>query len=1680
LQNIAKHCKTLQNIAKLILLLIFVMPVFSYSQPNNIQPPDFWATYNGWQDFFIANPDMAQGDESLYKAIEHWADFMKGRVGTAADPGSFEPIEDALMNLFDENTPICNNSVENASPWEFIGPKNVTNYQYIGIVNSVFVDQIHDSSLNTIYAGTNASGLWKTTNANASIPEWTCLTDNTRLPVLGVLGIAVSPVDADVIYIATSLNIIGVGGYGGNYGIGLLKTTDGGSHWNLTGLQFMPDNRINSSMVMLEPGNEDKVYCISNGTLYRSEDAGTSFEDLFIYPNTSVTGSEQRYLSDFEIKPGDVNTLYLAGYDNQPLNGDEATFYISHDAGDNWDDVTPSFNLPSGEKIRHIEIGVTPIQPNKIVLTCTTRIQGIVADHKYLLISTDGGISWTNNITSAEFETEKSQIAISPTDHLRIYTGGTWSSISGDGGSNFTGFGNFHADKRSFYILTDVTNHDALYVGHDGGISVYRFNTSISDYETINLNGTGLGITQFFGFDVSKDNNLVIGGTQDNHFYRLNNSVWSFTSGGDAYECLIDDNTPGLVYGETWGSTNSYLLKYSTNSGVSFNTTGINSLPLNKEIDTDRGEGVYIGTNNSIFKRQPGTLALWDEIGDYQGTVKTIAVSKSNSKVIFVANESPVNEGGKMWKTENADDLSNANWLDITPGLENAVVKGGISDIAVNPFYENQVWVCQGRFYENNRVHYSDDGGATWINVSAGLPPFPVDCLIFQEGTKGALYAGTDVGVFYNPDATDPASKWLCFNEGFPVCAVTDLEINYCENKIYAATYGRGIWMADLVPSQPLHITENTTWESNTTHYIDDLVIDPGVSLTIKGNVFISEMKTITVEKTARLYVDGGVLSNDCGKLWQGIEIIGDPNEDQYLHNGEYLQGYVYFSNGAVMEHSRQGFMTSGHYYDTNGNYVADYTTTGGIVKADNSTFRNNHRTAEILAYEYQNSNGDYLSNVCYFSQCTFFMDDDYRSTEPNDWHFPCFVSLYKVRGVRFLACSFQDTRANSPYEISGGHGIWSLDASFLVLPVCDPNTYPCENYLRSTFAGLNHGIDAGNWSGVYPYIVDRADFDGNAYGVYSTGVNNPLITRSDFNVGDKGVLKPMGIYLNTGTGYIVEENNFYSAGYNYPTTYRPLGIYARNTGSESNVIYKNTFDELYTGNVATGNNHNTADLNSGLQYHCNLNPDYEGNRYDFHVSNGRIAGNQGRPEINIPFPLPGFGAQNTFNLHTSPTWSDFYNNEESWPVNYFYKNVVPENNPLNVNLNVSFFKTLVNNSTNGCGSKLKEEDEMSSAGNRTALIEKISSLNDSIELLKIQYSTLIDDSNTEVLQEEIAEAWVSDSLDLYDRLHDISPWLTDSVLIDAADKTDVISDYKMFQLLKSNPDEAKKADLLEYMENKANPLPTAILDSLASMTKPVTARTLAEAKGSLLLLERNRIVNELLHYYVADSLWNPVLVESRLAEKHSLEATYGMIELYIAQGDVNNALALLGDIPATFKLTEEQVQEYAFYHSLKTLQVQIRQDNRNALQLLSDEITNVITIADEDPGIAGSQARALLNFAYGGQYHVEAPDIEGGAQGLHTEPVPSPPIVSGGNIISAYPNPAKDIVFFKSDLPIPSPEATLIIYDLFHNTIKEIQLPEGETETTWNTSQAASGIYIWQLWMNNKLTHTDRIAIVK
>ncbi len=137
--------------------------------------------------------------------------------------------------------------------WYFLAPSSWINGASgynpgVGRLNCV---AFHPTSATTIFVGAPSGGMWKTTNDGGS---WTNLCDG--LPAIGVSGIVIHPTNANIIYILT-----GDGDGGDTKSIGVLKSTNGGTTWETTGLSWGINENVRGYKLRMSPSNNSTFVC---------------------------------------------------------------------------------------------------------------------------------------------------------------------------------------------------------------------------------------------------------------------------------------------------------------------------------------------------------------------------------------------------------------------------------------------------------------------------------------------------------------------------------------------------------------------------------------------------------------------------------------------------------------------------------------------------------------------------------------------------------------------------------------------------------------------------------------------------------------------------------------------------------------------------------------------------------------------------------------------------------------------------------------------------------------------------------------------------------------------------------------------------------------------------------------------------------------------------------------------------------------------------------------------------------------------------------------------------------------------------------------------------------------------------------------------------------------------------
>ena len=871
----------------------------------------------------------------------------------------------------------------------------------------------------------------------------------------------------------------------------------------------------------------------------------------------------------------------------------------------------------------------------------------------------------------------------------------------------------------------------------------------------------------------------------------------------------------------------------------------------------------------------------------------------------------------------------------------------------------------------------------------------------------------------------------------------------------------------------PLVIEQNEVWDFDIKLY-RDLIINPGVELTISCKLLMPWEGRITIKPSGKLIVDGGIVTTDANTFWTGIIVEGNAEAHQHTISGSCAQGQLILKNGAIVENAVFGALAGGLLEQ--GGF--DDTKAGGIIQVignnslldPSASFVNNDRAVTFRPY--QNFNlftGAPMPNRSNFTNAKFEVNQDCFSATWNDE----MVRLDEVDGVVFSGCSFVNNLNNT------GKGIDANGSGFRVKAVCTSQVHPCpeQSLDKSTFDNFAMAIEADNPE-IYTFTVEDAIFNNNSYGIKMTYVNNATVLFSDFYIGQPsegeqqecgGKASAYGIYMDNCTGFAIEENEFYKA--EGAPTGNYTGIRINNTEA-ADEVYNNIFEGLSYANYAEAKNWKDNYTWQGLAYYCN---DNTGNWQDITVADipDQFDG------IQNPIGSDELPAGNTFSDNAN---SNIYNDGDYWIGYFYYGNT---GTPYYPDIVYRVTRSAVTNNQNEC---LSHYGGGGSGGDERGLVlspgEKLETEQSYAENLadynnvKVLYDNLKDGGNTEATLEDVETSWPSEMWELRTELLGKSPHLSMEVLKAAADKTDVLPESIIFEIMAANPDELKKEELIKYLEDKENPLPEYMIDILEQVASGTTYKTVLQKEMAHYNRLKTRAAHDMIRSIVNDTIVSLSELRNWLDNLGGKRADEQIISSYIQEGNYTDAQALAGMMPGLYNYSGKELVEHNYYTELLNLRINLGQQGRSFFDLDSAEVINLAYVANNSIGTAGAQARGILESAYGYDFCncLNVSDSAGykssgfsyGALNKAFEPE-----------IEATPNPASDWVAFNYVLPDNTAEGIIKITDVNGRIIEAFTVNGTKGQKVWDTRKTDSGIYFYTFDVNS-ISKSGKLVITK
>ena len=701
-----------------------------------------------------------QGKGSGYVHFKRWEYNAKRLMNEA---GYLPKTEAVLAEIENYNAYLNTSSATRQSltdNWEELGPQDwnaTTSWNPgVGRITGIAIDQNNSDHM---IVGANTGGVWKTIDGG---DNWMPLGD--YFSNLRVYSVTIHPANSNHYFFGSTNGLI-------------YHSLDAGATWNLLG--DMGSSSVNK--ILVHPTDPSIIFATSqNGGIRKSSDGGLNWV-------AAVTDS-QGY--DIEFKPNNPNVVYATG----------TNFHVSYNGGESFSTNVTFENAPK-------MIGVSPSDENVIYV-----LEASGGSFGGIYKSVNAGFTFSEldhegrnyfGYDTAGFDSggqapRDMDIAVNPEDANEVHIAGVLTWKSTDGGENFYCTSDWvpgNAENANIgYCHADVDlllfNGTTLFAGTDGGIfkAEDTANVTAEYYEDLTA---GLGIRQLYKIGITQTPEVIItAGSQDNgsSFYSEAEG-WKDWIGADGMEGFIDKDNSSKMFGMIqFGGVYRTFNGGQTTSGISIPSQGNWVTPF--EQDPMLTDVIYIGLNRVYKSVASGNnwTAISQELG---GNLDQLKIANSNNLVIYTS------RGGLLFKTV---DGGATDWFQLpSPG-------GSINSIAIHPTNPEKIAVATT---SNSKVFVSEDGGLSWLNYKFNLPGFSALALVWDNNGEDGLYLGMDYGIFY---IDNTLNEWQPYSTNLPNVIINELEINSADGKIYAGTYGRGLWASPYVP----HLLNTTSLLNDT------------------------------------------------------------------------------------------------------------------------------------------------------------------------------------------------------------------------------------------------------------------------------------------------------------------------------------------------------------------------------------------------------------------------------------------------------------------------------------------------------------------------------------------------------------------------------------------------------------------------------------------------------------------------------------------------------------------------------------------------------------------------------------------------------------------------------------------------------------------------------------------------
>jgi len=390
-----------------------------------------------------------------------------------------------------------------------------------------------------------------------------------------------------------------------------------------------------------------------------------------------------------------------------------------------------------------------------------------------------------------------------------------------------------------------------------------------------------------------------------------------------------------------------------------------------------------------------------------------------------------------------------------------------------------------------------------------------------------------------------------------------------------------------------------------------------------------------------------------------------------------------------------------------------------------------------------------------------------------------------------------------------------------------------------------------------------------------------------------------------------------------------------------------------------------------------------------------------------------------------------------------------------------------------GCPSNL-------TTNTRSGIETRISENNNEAVIYSDSLDVLIDEGNTAALNLDVTTSMPPETMELRDELLAASPYLSDTVMVNAAEKEDVLPNSIITEVLTANPQSAKSDKVLTKLDERDNPPNENQMGQILANDSVIGHKESLESKLSYYTSEKARAVYDLSRLFMHDTTDLAIHDSIELARTNinSAASRYQQAFCRLNSNDSLGVINLLSNIPAEFDLDDTKSDYHDYFVDYFDVLFEMQTQNKTIIEIDSSQKATIHSIMDNTGGLLHAYARNILILTDGLVYHEPylLSDTSSNKSATAKENAYSH-FWDEENYFKLYPNPANGYITleYKLDYGTSKPVVEVISVDgihvstfrLFNSTgIKIIDLRD------WKC-----GTYILRLTSNGKMLQSAKFV---